>query len=52
MAYLSYNDKYIPISDELAGRVDLINDICKIHNEDISKLIEKMTKEPNYMMET
>lgn len=52
MAYLSYNNKYIDISDELAERLELVNDICKIHNDDITKLIETMAKEPNYMMET
>lgn len=52
MAYLSYNNKYIDISDELAGRLELVNDICKIHNDDIPKVIESMAKEPNYMMET
>ncbi|SEU09984.1 hypothetical protein SAMN05443270_3144 [Lacrimispora sphenoides] len=52
MAYLSYNNKYIDISDELAERLELVNDICKIHNDDIPKVIESMAKEPNYMMET
>lgn len=40
---------YMFVPDEIAGKLELINDVCKIKNEDINKIIDNMSKEESYM---
>ena len=49
MAYLSYKGEYINIDDKLASKLEILNDIMKINDEDIDKIIEQMSKECTYM---
>lgn len=43
---------YMYVPDEIAGKLEIINDICKIKNEDIKKVVEDMAKEESYTVES
>lgn len=45
MAYISYKDKLIDISDELVGKLELVNDICKLTQKDIDKVVKELSEE-------
>ena len=51
MAYISYKDKFINIPDELVGKLELVNDISKLTQQDIDKVVKELLEESEDLSE-